>query len=54
MAFDLSKIKTEDDFWKYATELSADDIQQLLEAKIISSNPDIDVEDLHLTLDDLI
>ena len=53
MAFDLSQIKTEDDFWKHATELSNEDIQKLLDNGIISSDPDIDVEDLNLTVDDI-
>ncbi len=53
MAFDLSKIKTEEDFWEHATELSSEDIQKLLENRIISSDPDIDVEDLHLKLEDI-
>ena len=53
MAFDLSKIKNEDDFWKHIEDLSDDDIDALYNAGIVKSEPDVDFEDFNLTLDDI-
>jgi hypothetical protein len=51
MAFDLSKIKNEDDFWKYIEYLSDDDIDALCEAGIVNSDPDVDFDDFELPPD---
>ncbi len=51
MAFDLSQIKTEEDFWKHIADLSDDDIDALCEAGIINSDPDVDFDDFELPPD---
>ena len=51
MAFDLSKIKNEDDFWQYIEYLSDYDIDTLCEAGIVNSDPDVDFDDFELPPD---
>ncbi|MBR3713761.1 MAG: hypothetical protein IKQ30_05435 [Bacteroidales bacterium] len=51
MAFDLSKIKNEEDFWQHIEELSDDDIDILCNAGIVNSDPDVDFDDFELPLD---
>jgi hypothetical protein len=51
MAFDLSKIKNEYDFWKYIEYLSDDDIDALCEAGIVNSDPDVYFDDFELPPD---